>query len=350
MFEGMKFGMIIAADVRFDQARAWWRDVEALGFDAVGVADTPLLMRDAFVSLAAIAMETSRIDLMMTVTNTLTRDISVMAGSMLALEELAPGRMTFGFGSGDSATYGTGLGRASFAQMEDYLRALRGLTAGEEVVHQGRKLHAAWADWQPWSPRIMVAASGPRALEMAGRTGDVVIGGLGFTPECLERSDELIRKGARDAGRDPDEVEHWHLLTVSPGATVEEGFVHAGMGGAVGVARSGFEGKLYPEEYRDALIEMGQLWSLDTHARANTAALEVARKTPGLIDYLVQRSGGMSGPVDYTEVVQGLERAGVRNIMFVALGPDKPAVVRGLSEAVVTRRGAGSPDAVKAAG
>src|SRR5690242_2253909 len=105
----MQFAIITPPDARLDTARAWWRETETLGFDAIGVPDTPLMMRDAFVSLAAVALDTARIRLMLTVTNVLTRDASVMAGSFLGLEDLAPGRISFGFGAGDSATYGTGL-------------------------------------------------------------------------------------------------------------------------------------------------------------------------------------------------------------------------------------------------
>jgi 5,10-methylenetetrahydromethanopterin reductase len=82
-------------------------------------------MRDPFVSLAALAIDTSHIPLMLAVTNPLTRDPSVMAGTVLALEDLAPGRVMLGFGSGDSATYGAGLGGSGVARIEEYITALR---------------------------------------------------------------------------------------------------------------------------------------------------------------------------------------------------------------------------------
>src|SRR5690606_33230543 len=92
VFEDMQFALIISPDASLDVLRPWWQEVEASGFDAIGVPDTPLLMRDGFISLAALAFDTARIKLMMTVTNCLTRDPSVMAGTMLALQDLAPGR------------------------------------------------------------------------------------------------------------------------------------------------------------------------------------------------------------------------------------------------------------------
>ena len=188
MFEGMKFAMISPPDVRLDVARTWWRTIEASGFDALGIPDTPLLLREGFVALTACAIDTSRIGLMMTVTNAQTRDPSVMAGLMRALEDLAPGRVSFGFGAGDSSTYGTGLTGTPRAAMAAYIQTVRALAAGEEATFGDRKLHAAWRDWEPWRPRILVSAHGARALELAGRVADGVLSGYGVLPETRARA------------------------------------------------------------------------------------------------------------------------------------------------------------------
>jgi len=262
MFEGMKFAMISPPDVRLGVARAWWQEIEAAGFDALGIPDTPILMREGFVALAACALDTSRIDLMMTVTNAQTRDPSVMAGLMRALEDLAPGRLSFGFGAGDSSTYGTGLTGTPRAAMAAYIQTVRALAAGEEATFGDRKLHAAWRDWEPWRPRILVSAHG--------------------LPETRARATELVRKGAIDAGRDPESVEIWDVVVVSPGETVEEG---------------------------------------------------------GCMEYLIERIGGMIGPVDLTQGVQKLEQRGVRNLLFVGIGQDKRKVIQTLAKDVVGRRG-----------
>jgi alkanesulfonate monooxygenase SsuD/methylene tetrahydromethanopterin reductase-like flavin-dependent oxidoreductase (luciferase family) len=341
MFEAAQFAVIIPPDDHLDTVRPWWREIEALGFDALGIPDTPLLFRDGFLSLAAAALDTSRINLMLSVTNVLTRDPSVMAGSFRALEDLAPGRMYFGFGAGDSAAYGTGLRGASPAAMEHYIGVVRALAAGEEPSYQERKLHAAWREWEPWRPRIMVAAHGERSLRMAGRVGDCVISGFGLLPETIARARELVHNSAADAGRDPENIEFWYICTVCPGDTVEEGFLHSGMGGAFMLVRNGFAGKLVPPELQPALIEVADTYTLDNHSRANQASLEIARRT-GVLDYLVARAGGMMGPVDHTAGVQRLHDAGVDNLVFVALGEDKMSVVRDLADALIAKREASS--------
>ena len=337
MFDDMQFGVIPSPDVPLTTSVTWAQEAERLGFDVVGVPDTPLLMREAYVSLTAIALSTTRLDLMLSVTNALTRDPSVTAGSIVALNDLAPGRLWVGFGAGDSSTYGTGLGGSKLAQTEEYLTTIRGLIAGEEVEYKGRKLKGAWRDWQPWDLPLMIAAHGERSLYTAGRIADKVISGFGLLPETIARAQELVRNGAADAGRDPSTIEIWYRAHVSPGQTTEEGFLHSNMASAYQLSRNGFAGKLVPPELQAGLAEVAAEFSLQTHSRANPAALDVAKRT-GVMDYLIARAGGFIGPVDFRGQAQRLRDDGVRNLIFVVLGSDKLKVMRELADRVVGRR------------
>ena len=67
------------------------QDVEAGGFDGAGILDSQLLCRDTFVTLGQAASATSRLALFPAVTNPFTRHVSVLAGAMQTVEELAPG-------------------------------------------------------------------------------------------------------------------------------------------------------------------------------------------------------------------------------------------------------------------
>lgn len=68
------------------------RDVEAAGFDGVGILDSQLLCRDTFVTLGPAAVNTSRLMLFPAVTNPFTRHVSVLASAVQSVEDLAPGR------------------------------------------------------------------------------------------------------------------------------------------------------------------------------------------------------------------------------------------------------------------
>src|SRR3989304_2414438 len=74
--------------------------VESLGFDGIWLNDAQCRWRDVYVTLAAVGGSTSRIFLGTSVTNPLTRHLTVTASAMYTLDELAAGRArmcSFGF-------------------------------------------------------------------------------------------------------------------------------------------------------------------------------------------------------------------------------------------------------------
>jgi 5,10-methylenetetrahydromethanopterin reductase len=331
------YACFTAHDRSLGRAREVWQLVERCGFDAIGVVDSPLLMREALVSMATLAADTTRIRVFSSVLNTLTRDPTVVAGAYLALEDIAPGRVFLAFGSGDSSTHGTGLGTARLAQIEEYLTALRALLEGETAHYHGRQLRGAWGDFEPRRPPLFLSAHGPRSLALAGRVADGVLCGFGLLPETIEHAEEIVRESAAAAGRDPDEIEIWHVAYFCPAESVEEGFLHANGAGAAVLARSGMRGKLVPESLRDGVARTGATWRLESHGRASPRTVEVARES-GCLDYLVERGGGLIGPGDHAEAIRELHRRGAHNLHFVALGADKTAVVAELGIAIAAVR------------
>jgi len=339
---GMEFAVFTAHDRTLDEGREVWRAAERAGFDAIGVVDSPLLMREAFVSLAALAADTSRARIFPCVMNTLTRDPTVTASAYLGLRDLAGDRVFLAFGSGDSSTHGTGLGTARLAHMAEYIGAVRAMLQGETAVYEGRQLTPAWHGFDPIAPRLYLAAHGPRALAVAGRVADGVICGFGLLPETIAHAEAIVRRSASEAGRDPDAIEIWHVAYYCPAETVDDGFLHANGAGAAVLARSGLQGKLVPEHLHEAVRAVGATWTLDRHGRANRRTLEVARATDCL-DYLVDRGGGLVGPVDPAARIAELQRRGVERLLFVALGDDKLRLIRQLGQALATSglRGSG---------
>lgn len=329
----MRFALFTAHDRALAAARAVWQAAEQAGFDALGVVDSPLLMRELFVSMAALALDSRRVQIFSSILNTLTRDPTVTAGAYLGLQDLAPGRISLAFGSGDSSTHGVGLGTARLAQMEEYIAAVRDLLAGQSASYQGRTLRGAWGDFQPCRARLLMAAHGPRALHTAGRIADGVICGFGLLAETIAHAEQLVGAGAEAAGRDPEEIEIWHVAYYCPAETVEQGFLHANGAGAAVLARSGLAGKLVPAHLTEAITAVGRTWRLDRHARANQHTLEVAKRH-GALEYLIARAGGMIGPGDPAQAIRALAANGVRNVLFVGLGADKLALVQRLGAAL----------------
>ena len=75
---------------------------EEVGFSHIWVGDSHLIWREAYINMAAMALNTTRVKLGTGVTNPLTRHPSVVASGYATLEEYAPGRMIVGIGLGDT--------------------------------------------------------------------------------------------------------------------------------------------------------------------------------------------------------------------------------------------------------
>src|SRR5258705_4433061 len=79
------------------------QNVEAAGFDGAGILDSQLLCRDTFVTLGQAATQTSRLTLFPAVTNPFSRHVSVLAGAIPTVAELAPRRTKVVIGTGDTS-------------------------------------------------------------------------------------------------------------------------------------------------------------------------------------------------------------------------------------------------------
>ena len=84
------------------------------------------------------------------------------------------------------------------------------------VTYQGRPQRVRWAKTavRPRVP-ISICAEGPRMLHLGGRIGDGVICGTGLLPEVIKDTIARIHAGAREAGRDPAEVDIWFTTRTS---------------------------------------------------------------------------------------------------------------------------------------
>jgi len=179
------------------------RLAEALGFACVWIGDSQMIWREAYVVLGAAALATSRITLATGVTNPVTRDPAVVAAAMATLHELSGGRTRLGIGLGDSSVETLGKEPARLGFMEQAVREIRALVAGETVVHHdsGSPVHLTYAQAGTRIPTYL-AVSGPRVHRLAGKVADGAIVLVGTDPRFLEASRRELERGAADAGRD----------------------------------------------------------------------------------------------------------------------------------------------------
>ena len=114
---------------------------EEAGFTHIWVGDSHLIWREAYVNMAAMMLNTTKVRFGTGVTNPLTRHPSVLASAYATLEEYAPGRMIVGIGLGDSSVETMGLKPSTLANFEKPLAQMRELFAGKEAELPSGKIH-----------------------------------------------------------------------------------------------------------------------------------------------------------------------------------------------------------------
>src|SRR4051794_21025893 len=126
----MEFGIAVAT------AADSWKIVERaeqLAFSHAWFYDTQMLCADCFVAMGAAAVKTSRIRLGTGVLIPSNRIAPVTANAFASLNQLAPGRIDFGVGTGFTGRRTMGLGAMRLADMEEYIRVVMGLLRREVV-------------------------------------------------------------------------------------------------------------------------------------------------------------------------------------------------------------------------
>ena len=174
------------------------RRAEELGYTGIWVADSHSVMRNVYSILSVLATQTSRLLLASGVTHTVTRHPAVLANSWATLQELSDGRAICGIGVGESAVYNLGLRPEKLAAFEEKLGVMRKLLRGEKVDYRGTEIQMPWSDTEV--PMVM-ASSGPKSLQLAGRVADGVLFQVGAEPRLVQYALDNIRKGAESAGR-----------------------------------------------------------------------------------------------------------------------------------------------------
>jgi 5,10-methylenetetrahydromethanopterin reductase len=181
------------------------QDVEAAGFDGAGILDSQLLCRDTFVTMGLAAAHTSALTLFPAVTNPLTRHASVLASAIQTVEEIGPGRIKVVVGTGYTSAHTIGRKPATLAEMRACIATLRALLAGETVTFGPTSGSLAYASGRRIP--VLMAASGPKATELAGEIADGVLLSVGFHSKIVAAVLSHLAVGARRGGRRLEDLE-----------------------------------------------------------------------------------------------------------------------------------------------
>jgi 5,10-methylenetetrahydromethanopterin reductase len=206
--------------------------------DSFWVADQRW-MRDVYVSLADLAVRTDRLLLGTRVTDPYVRHPGLTAVAIASLDEASGGRAVLGIGAGGSGFSSMGIARTRPAvAVREAIELIRQLWTGAEVEYHGRVISWERGCLEFECRRdipIVIAARGPRLLEVAGEIADGVIVASGVSPGGVDWARERVRAGEERGHRAPDSTELLHMTYISldRDRTRARQVVKSGIAGAV---------------------------------------------------------------------------------------------------------------------
>jgi 5,10-methylenetetrahydromethanopterin reductase len=199
------------------------RYAEQRGFEAVWQAESRLV-RDAIVPMAAYAAVTEHIKVGSGVINNWTRNIGLLAATLLTLDDLAPNRIICGIGAWwDPLAKNVGIERRKpLTAMRETLEVLRRLLNMERVTFQGEFVHVEGIELdvvhgrrEPRNVPLMIGATGPKMMELTGEIADGAVMNYCVAPEYNDQALEQLEVGARRAGRTLDDLDRPQLIVCS---------------------------------------------------------------------------------------------------------------------------------------
>lgn len=182
---------------------------EAHGFAQAWFPDSHMIYGDVYACMALAAANTRRIRLATGVSVASNRIAPVTVHSIATVNEIAPGRVSLGYGTGHTGRRVMGLPPVKFADFRDQVRVLHDLLKTGETTYNAeglsRKIRFLHRDRRfinlDDKIPLFVAANAPKARQLAGEFGDGLITGRITSPERMETVFKEVEEGARRAGR-----------------------------------------------------------------------------------------------------------------------------------------------------
>jgi len=213
--------------VRFAEYAAMARAAEESGFDSIWIGDHLLYAAgargddergppEAWTLLSALAAVTERVELGPLVACAGFHPPGLIAKMAATIAEVSGGRFVLGLGAGwnprEHGAFGIPFDRR-VSRFEESFAIVRGLLAGERVTLHGRFWQADDAVLLPVPgrpPRLMVGSNGPRMLAITlphVHAWNTWYEDYGNSAEGFAALNARISGAARDAGRDPGEID-----------------------------------------------------------------------------------------------------------------------------------------------
>ena len=308
----------------------WIARADELGFSGVWVADSQSIFRDAYMALTLFADRTKNMELATSVTNAITRHPAVLAQSFATLDEFSGGRAILGIGIGDSAVYTIGHKPTRLKRLEEFIAILRKLMAGETAHFDGQDLEVSWP---PRKVPVVIACTGPKSLQLAGRIADGVLFQVGSDPALVRYAKKNIAKGAEQADRDASEIKLYQRLAC--GVSEDREQVRAEVRGYASVAAltvySGVPKEDMPEDLWNDIKQMKEQYDYHQHGSMESKQAEL------MTDRILDAVAIAGTPDEVVPRFKALVDLGVSNFVLPIATKEPDAIVKILAEQVIPR-------------
>lgn len=302
------------------------RQVEDAGFSTLWMTDVVLRARDVFCYLTLAAVHSKSLLLGPGVLHPYSRHFTVAVNALQTLEEIAPGRVLSGWGTGGSGIGEIAVKPAKMSALRTIAELSRKLEAGEAVSTDASGLTSVNAslrfpDLKPLP--IYFAATGPKMLQLSGEVADGVLAHVGASVACMQHAREQVALGAanRAPGLGPPKVSLYTYVSFGEaGAPMTPG-CRRGVAALLGRTRTYAELAGVPAAEVDALAAAGT-----SAAIAETASEDTIRR--------LSISGSAEACADkIAELVAG----GVDDITLVPTGENIPEMIAAFGKRVLPR-------------
>lgn len=227
----MDFGTLIFTKPQ--RAISDTKRIEDLGFGTAWFADSQMIWGDVYACMALAAANTGKIRLATGISVASNRIPPVTVHAIGTINEIAPGRVLLGYGTGHTGRRVMGLPPVKFADFREQTRVIHDLLKTGEAVYNAeglsRKIRYLHRDRHfinlDGPIPFYVAANGPRTLGLAGEFGDGILTTGVASPERLRAVFRHAEEGARAASRKLERrlpcISLSHVVVTRPGERLD---------------------------------------------------------------------------------------------------------------------------------
>ena len=335
-------------------------EAEQLGFTHCWAADSQMIWSDVYATLALIADRTTTMRIGTGVAVAATRPAPVTAAAHATINEIAPGRVFCGIGTGNTAMRIMGHKPMPLAEFDDYLATLHPLMAGKEadLTFRGRTApvkhlmpNEGFVRFDEAMP-IYVSAFGPKALAIAARRGDGLITSVPPNPAAIEMLRTRLEAAGADVGRTVKRDEFpvatlTTMLVLEDGESLDSERVRRQTGAfAIAsvhylyeqVAQFGRRPPAHLADFWDDYVALVEQWPPDRrHQRIHEGhnCWVIPEEEPFITPELIDATCLVGTREQLIDRIEALDEAGLDQLVLLPPLAEKEAVIRSVAEHVL---------------